>query len=306
MSKEFTWYDNNTIYEMDMAAANSYQTAIANAIAALNAATTEEEKIVASKELERAYTQYLNAEDLYNYHYEVDSSWTNGTKLTISGIVKPKDTISYGCLKAGLLYTEQFARNAVKQNVKSNIVNLVKSTRTIDMGGQSYNVGIKVAYQLPYTWESILGSSFSGNGVKKVYVGQENAMTSIAAAYGLSSSGSSAASMTLTALGGNTDKDGNIIPESILIYPIDFEQKNKVTDYLNKWNKIEREDSEDVTFTIHDDDLNPVMVDGVVQTKTLTSSQRTEIKYTDNVELIINMINTMINIVTYASQPYHW
>ena len=58
---------------------------------------------------------------------------------------------------------------------------------------------------------------------------------------------------------------GNSIANSIRIYPMSFDDKDLVTGYLDQWN----EDNDKVT-------------------------------YTDNLELVINMINTMIDVVSYA------
>lgn len=122
-------------------------------------------------------------------------------------------------------------------------------------------------------------------------------MSAIAASFGIQLE--SNPTLKLANLGGLTDSDGNIIPESISIYPIDFNQKDKVTEYLDKWNKIA--EGKEITFNVLDDDLNLTYdSQGNVITKTLSSTDRKEIKYTDNVALIINMINTMINIITYA------
>ncbi len=58
---------------------------------------------------------------------------------------------------------------------------------------------------------------------------------------------------------------GVSVASSIRIYPISFDDKNLVTSYLDKWN----EDHDKVT-------------------------------YTDSLELVINMVNTMIDIISYA------
>ena len=60
---------------------------------------------------------------------------------------------------------------------------------------------------------------------------------------------------------------GNHIPNSITIYPVSFDEKDLVTNYLDAWNA--NDDHADVT-------------------------------YTDALELIITMINTMIDVVSYA------
>ena len=69
------------------------------------------------------------------------------------------------------------------------------------------------------------------------------------------------------------------MPSSIAIYPLDFERKYLVTDYLDAWNNEESL---------------------VVDNETLTNEARNEIKYTDALALVINIMNNMINIVTIA------
>ena len=72
---------------------------------------------------------------------------------------------------------------------------------------------------------------------------------------------------------------GNNVANSVSIFPISFESKDLVTNYLDKWNG--------------DEDL---VVGGV----TLTADQRQDVKYTDTLALIIHLINTMIDVVSYA------
>ena len=88
---------------------------------------------------------------------------------------------------------------------------------------------------------------------------------------------------------------GTYLPNSINIYPTNFEIKDKVTDYLSDWNKIEGAEAKSVKFNTYNADFSEI-----TGTKTLTADARKEIKYTDTVGLIIGLINTMINIVTYA------
>ncbi len=89
---------------------------------------------------------------------------------------------------------------------------------------------------------------------------------------------------------------GTYIPNSINIYPINFENKDKVTAYLDDWNKIEGDEAKSLTFKKYNEDFTEV----IDENYTLTAEARREIKYTDSVGLIIGLINTMINIVTYA------
>ena len=72
---------------------------------------------------------------------------------------------------------------------------------------------------------------------------------------------------------------GNSLANSIKIYPKSFDEKNLVTDYLDAWNG-----DGDITY-------------GDV---TIAAADRIDVTYTDALELIINMLNTMIDIVSYA------
>ena len=73
---------------------------------------------------------------------------------------------------------------------------------------------------------------------------------------------------------------GNDLASSVTIYPISFDDKDLVTGYLDVWN------DEDATITV-----------GGVE---IPGADRREITYTDTLELIINMLNTMIDIISYA------
>lgn len=88
---------------------------------------------------------------------------------------------------------------------------------------------------------------------------------------------------------------GTYLPNSINIYPTNFEIKDKVIDYLKAWNEIEGKNAKTVTFNTYNKDFTQV-----TGTKSLAPGLRKEIKYTDSVGLIINLINTMIDIITYA------
>ena len=73
---------------------------------------------------------------------------------------------------------------------------------------------------------------------------------------------------------------GNKVPNGVSIYPISFDDKYLVTAYLDQWNDKELD----------------LTVDG----KTLTADDREDVTYTDTLEIIVFMINTMIDIISYA------
>ena len=74
------------------------------------------------------------------------------------------------------------------------------------------------------------------------------------------------------------------LPVEMSIYPVDFNTKTKVNEYLDQWNK-------DVEITLYD---------GTPQEKVLKLADRDELTYTDTISLIINVIDTMITIITTA------
>ena len=99
---------------------------------------------------------------------------------------------------------------------------------------------------------------------------------------GSSSSGSSSgtglsilktATLTLRDVGGET------MPSKIKIYPKNFNTKYLVTDYLDRWGKGDIELSNGEVIALEN---------------------QTDTNYTDNLEVIINIINGIIDIVTIA------
>ena len=73
---------------------------------------------------------------------------------------------------------------------------------------------------------------------------------------------------------------GNNVANNVLIFPKSFEEKDAVTDYLDKWNDYE----------------GALEVDG----KNIAFADRTHVTYTDTLELVISVVNTMIDVITYA------
>ena len=73
---------------------------------------------------------------------------------------------------------------------------------------------------------------------------------------------------------------GNNLTNDISVYPISFDDKHLVTDYLDQWN------NKSLTITLSD--------------KTIAPTDRSDVTYADNLQVVISMINSMIEIVTIA------
>ena len=74
------------------------------------------------------------------------------------------------------------------------------------------------------------------------------------------------------------------LPATISIYPTNFEHKQSVLDYLDKWN--------------HKTDAVSYVVNG--ETKTIAREDRDNIVYSDMLSLVIGMLNQFIEIITIA------
>jgi len=224
----------------------------------------------------------------FEYSFNDKGNLSGGLKMKISGIIAPKEDVSYGCYSQGLYYTPAFAKRYIEDNYNSEITTFIReylsknesatgySSSIVSLGDISITSGI--GYQFSLTFE---GESCTGNGL----MGSQSQMSSLMGMLSSStSSGSSSSSSGLTidkmASLSLRDIGGNDVPGTIEIYPNTFNDKYLVTDYLDKWNSND----------------SVMLKDGT----TLTNENREEITYTDDLQLVISLINGVIDIVTIA------
>lgn len=213
--------------------------------------------------LEKTFTLYFNDEiysiDGERITYDAEHEG-EGVELKITAVLRPKEGLSFGCLDTGIYYTQALEDEVTAKNSTSALAQYMNGKE----GGEAALSGTVIggfvtgdipSFKLDYVFES---GEYSLNAC----VGSEYAIGTV-----------SAYTLTLAEVGGES------IPETIRIYPVDFELKDGVTAYLNAWNE-----EGDIT------------VNGVI----LTAEERTQITYTDNLSVIIAMIGDMIDIVTYA------
>ena len=191
--------------------------------------------------------------------------------------MQPNDDINYGSLSTGFYYTSALTDYILEVNKNSEIASYIRD----DLNGESINsmigtmtggqaVGITYQYEYVFEGENKTGTGFVGS-------------TSLASLMN---------DMMGSMVGGDSGSDipeiyplslrnvgGNDLANSISIYPIDFNIKKQVLDYLDAWN--------------NDGDI---ILNGI----TLTKEDRVNITYMDTLSIVISMINTMINIVTTA------
>lgn len=167
-----------------------------------------------------------------------------GINLTISGILRLKEDLSYGCLSMGLNLTEKTVRAYIEGNLNSRIVNWMKSDQA------KFSYGGTEIYLMPVATENLTGS-FTLYEVMtgvNVYVAQtpDDAIKTL----------------------GGSDRVSRIA-----IYANDFDNKEQVLAYLDQWN------------TDHDYS---------------DEARSMQITYTDIVGMLMGIMQTMIDIITYV------
>ena len=219
----------------------------------------------------KTYLVNINAQYQYNaYEKDIDEN-VEGIPLKITAILKPKEGVSYGSLSSGFYYTPALANKMLEDSKNSEIVEYINSTesKTLD----SYK------FMQESTIEGIPSTINIGGMMYNYhyYFEDQDYPINIGLVGDLSMSASTSTMATYSL--SLADVGGNSLPYSISIYPNNFNLKADIIDYLNRWN-------DDVDIT----------VDG----KIIPASERGEIIYSDNLQLIIDLVNNMINIVTYA------
>ena len=216
----------------------------------------------------------------------------DGVELKVVGILQPKKDTMYGCLTTGFYYTEALSKKVLNDNVNSLLSKFISEGKSQLVSNNSLtsfmsqietpygkiDVPMGISYKYTYYFEESGNKTAFENNVG--FVGNDSSssfMSILGSMMGGSIGGASSStkyySLSLRNIGGNN------LANYVKIYPTSFEEKDRVTSYLDAWN-------EEGTIKLNDKELN--------------LSDRDKISYDDNLEIVINMINTMINIITYA------
>ena len=201
-----------------------------------------------------------------------DFSDEEKVELTVVGILTPKDTVSFGSLSSGIYYTEALTNHVLTANAESNIDSYLQTDDAAAFLSQTvYNLIYQYTYVYdtgdgdltPKTATGAIGPELTMAEMLQFAIDEEEALK-------------------------NLDKDdmtarfarmlgGSDVANGISIYPKSFDSKHLVTDYLDKWNE-----------------------EGALVYGDVTVEDRTDITYTDTIELVVNLINNMIDIISYA------
>lgn len=212
----------------------------------------------------------------FSYNYKASEQMKANTdkelQLKVVGILKPHESIMFGSLSSGIYYTQALTDYILEVNgaESEGIIDHYKNLDTSSYATpeQIASIGV-VTYMMNYNYDGVAQPP----SFQYVSLGGNSAMMSMFMGNSSSISADDIKENVVRTLGGNN------LANSVSIYPLSFESKDLVTDYLDAWNG-----DEDIT------------VGGV----TLTATDRQDVKYTDTLSLIITLINTMIDIVSYA------
>ena len=237
----------------------------------------------------------------YQYSANAESSWGQGTKIKIAGILRPKSGVSFGSLSRGVYYTKAFQDKYMNDAYSSKIIRdpdhgFVGHIQNPAKSETLYNAYVTFNYT---DWSDPDNPDYDAFGYATCLNGDLNSSFSslFSSITGVDYSAENATHFRslcglkiVEHVKENDDGTSDTtyayekLPETMSIYPINFETKDKVNEYLDDWNK----------------DVDIVLYDGTAQEKVLKAGTRDELTYTDTISLIITVIDTMITIVTTA------
>ena len=205
----------------------------------------------------------------------------DGVEIEITVVLRLKDGLPYGCLSRGLNLTEQLVEEYVQVNKESQIV-------------QWMNTSAKL--------EDLMAYPKKIAGVGQIYIGEGDSASTIYLSPSAHLNGSYYAQITdaqrqeieaqnpelgplldflqelyiSNSLGKEQAQralGGDETPNSIALYPRDFETKESILAYLDEWNERAEADPD---------------------------GGRTAVQYTDTVGLLMGMVQTILDAITYV------
>ncbi len=211
------------------------------------------------------YTATGGGRYAYSYSGERASltpTGNEGLEITVSGVLRLKEGLTYGCLKSGLNLTEAIVEKHIENNMQSAIVQWMKNPTN--------------SIQIPYEGKTITAYPSPAEHLNKDYYQYSVGTYNLAIG---------SVSKPIRALGGDDTVN------SIAFYPKNFDAKEQMLTYLDAWNDT-HEDGEKITYT---DTVGTLM--GMVQTM-LNAVTYVLVAFTA-ISLVVSSV--MIGIITYVS-----
>lgn len=262
-AKKFTWYPNDTVYTQKSDTDKFYTVSID------------------STKPETDLTRYVFNDITPNVSYKYNPSSAGfssdgAVELSVKVILQKKDGISYGCLDSGIYYTNALTNHMLETSATSKIVKHIEENGSLAYLPYNYEYSYSENGQWHKSDLLIQPNPYFPSGIANtgfVTKQSEGGMVSMMMGGGSSSDPLAAYRMDAAGLGGSD------LANSFKIYPLDFDSKDLITDYLDGWNDMCEKGEEYGGVKLSEADI---------------------VKYTDTVGLIINMVNTMIQMITIA------
>ncbi len=217
------------------------------------------------------YTGYTALSD--NFGPTIDPE--AGQQITISGILRLKEGLTYGCLSDGLCLTEGLLLDYIEENMQSAVVNTLKQAQAQGEGQTAVNT---IVCEVPF--ENLINQDKFDPTPKAKY-----------------SSTAITAGDLIRELGGNN------VPAGVSVYAKDFNTKDELKEYMDGWNSIVADARADFekngansVYAARDDSGNVVYDDN----GNPEYGGPTEVNYSDTVGTLMNMVNTILNAITYV------
>ena len=189
---------------------------------------------------------------------------SQGRTIRISGILRLKEGLTYGCLSDGLCITESLLTDYIADNMRSSVVQTLKNAQD----GTIINT---IVGEL--TFESMFKDANASSG-------KSSSITDI---IGKLTPKYNSTSTTLNEL--IRSLGGNDMPSGISVYAKDFTTKEDMLAYMDAWNTAV-ESARSAYYDAHG------TYDGY--------DGPTEVSYSDTVGTLMGMVNTILNAITYV------
>ena len=203
-----------------------------------------------------------------------------GVNIKITAVLRLKEGLTYGCLTSGLNITEAAVNDYIQKNMQSQIINWIKNESAFSIPASITGSVDMMLYLSPCScnllekyYSSFASLIASASGDQDPKLPEELGKLRV--------TGVSALPSVIRLLGGN-DRVGGI-----KFYAADFNGKEMLLSYLDEWNDLcERGE----TYSYSADGMN----------YTVTLGEKNKITYTDRVGLLMGMMQTMLNVITYV------
>ena len=224
----------------------------------------------------------------FMYPAAADTEHWQGKDVKISGILKKKKDVQFGCLDRGVYYTKEIRKMmmedakeaAITTDMKNYIGSIAEKDESyaayVTYNYTSFKDGDKHPYYNVPGYAMALNTDFNSSLASMFSIMGRSSNTDVDRAYLRSVSGIAA---KLASENGSVYEFSDV-PQSIQIYPKNFASKKVVTKYLDEWNE-----NKDITLP-----------NGQVK----HFEERQELTYTDTIEIIVNVVNTLITAITIA------